>query len=501
MPEGMERNTNVWNLPDDILGCSTKTFSLAAMISGPQHALANFAATGVCEQIVFDSLGYIGRYARDIEAKRGVWGLESIGWLSEYVRANVFRLGRLTFKSGKMGQPFRAFRHRQTGEVRVLCEGAGRYRQDGLSDGTNDVFDPNPWTPVLEISENAITGHRTSGEASVLLDQITMPTTEWEQVMAQGDEAVEVHVAGGSRLLPEECADAYRQALEFFPKHYPNANFKGFTIWSWLLDPNLAAILPPESNIVRFQRDFHQLPVCANEAQAYDLVFGDSKVDPTKFHCRTKLQEAIADYVRSGGRLRSAGGIITWDEAKEDSTEGIVSNNLAFVDIDRMDHELLPDWLDLFELSFPPEEKVLISRFLRLLKDKTAGENQDSHMLAAVDENGNVIGIMRFDNDPDTRISYFWYLAVRSGRTRSRGIGSACFAEVLRRATEADMRAIVFEVEIPEEQSDLSHREYAERRIGFYREARCSTASAESTTFTRLAPTSRRSSCTLWSAL
>ncbi len=93
-------------------------------------------------------------------------------------------------------------------------------------------------------------------------------------------------------------------------------NFTGFTCWSWLLDPNLAKILPPESNIVQFQRDFHQLPVPANEAQAYDLVFGDSTIDPTKVTPTTSLQRAIADYVRAGHRLRSAGGIITWGKAK-----------------------------------------------------------------------------------------------------------------------------------------------------------------------------------------
>ena len=48
-------------------------------------------------------------------------------------------------------------------------------------------------------------------------------------------------------------------------------DFTGFTCWSWLLDPNLARILPPESNIVQFQRDFHQLPIPANEALTSQL--------------------------------------------------------------------------------------------------------------------------------------------------------------------------------------------------------------------------------------
>lgn len=145
-----------------------------------------------------------------------------------------------------------------------------------------------------------------------------------------------------------------------------------------------------------------------------------------------------------------------------------MSEPLEFVEIDGVDHDLLPDWLDLYEVSFPPEEKVLVSSFLRLLRAKSAGRKQESCMLAALDGTGEMVGIMRFDADSDTHIAYFWYLAIRP-ETRSRGLGSACFSEVLKRATEAGMRALVFEVEIPEEQPNPEHRELAQRRIGFYR--------------------------------
>jgi len=315
LPGGMERNTNIWNLPDRIGGFSNKTLQLAAIVSGADHAAGNFAATGVSQDIAAATLGYIGRYARDIEAKRGVWGLESLGWLSCYARAEIFRLGRLTFKAGRCALQFRAFENRETGVVVVLCEPTVKYRADGLADGTNDIRDPNAWTPVLDIGEDRIVGHLVTPHF-VQREPVALTAAEWKQVMGPGDDIVEVHIAGGSKMGHDECLESYRQALEFFPGYYPDMKFTGFTCWSWLLDPNLAEILPPESNIVQFQRDFHQLPVPGNEAQAYDLVFGSSTVDPTKVTPTTSLQRAIADYVRSGRRLRSAGGLITWKEAQ-----------------------------------------------------------------------------------------------------------------------------------------------------------------------------------------
>lgn len=316
LPEGMERNTNVWNLPDRIGGHSNKLLQLAAIASGADHALANFAATGVSAETAAITLGYIGRYARDIKDRRGVWGLESMGWLSNYARAGIFRLGRLTFKAGHCGLQFRAFANRDTGEVTVLCEATDKYRADGLADGTNDISDPDAWTPVLEIGEDTIVGHPVTADCTAQREPISLPADQWRQVMAPGDEIVEVHIAGGSKMAHDECVEAYRLALDFFPGYYPSMKFAGFTCWSWLLDPNLAKILPPEANIVRFQRDFHQLPVPADEGQAYDLVFGDSSIDPTRVTPTTSLQRAIVEYVTAGHRLRSAGGIITWAEAE-----------------------------------------------------------------------------------------------------------------------------------------------------------------------------------------
>lgn len=315
MPGGMERYTNGWAVPDELFGFSVKLLFLAVLTSGADHALANFAATGVSKQVALLSLGYIGYYTSDIRKKRGVWGLESLGWLSCYCRAEIFRLGRLTFKEGVCGSQFREFKNRVTGELIVLCP-PSKFRTDGQADGANGVYDPEAWTATFEMGEDAIVGNPVRNCVAER-EPIRLPISDWELIMGPGVDIVEVHVAGGSKMLHEDCVDAYRQAIEFFPRNYPGRDFRGFTIWSWLLDPALAEILPPDSNIVQFQRDFYQLPISSNEAQCYDLVFGDSAVDPTKITPTTGLQRAIIDYVAAGGKMKSAAGYITWERALE----------------------------------------------------------------------------------------------------------------------------------------------------------------------------------------
>lgn len=138
---------------------------------------------------------------------------------------------------------------------------------------------------------------------------------------------------------------------------------------------------------------------------------------------------------------------------------------MEFVEITCLEDDLLLPWLDLYESAFPPEEKVLVSRFLTLLREKARGLRPNSHMLSALDEQDRLVGLMRFDILPDARLGYLWYLAV-DATARCQGVGSACLEEILRRCREARMMAVVFEVETPEHCPDA---DLARRRIEFYR--------------------------------
>lgn len=68
------------------------------------------------------------------------------------------------------------------------------------------------------------------------------------------------------------------------------------------------------------------------------------------------------------------------------------TTDLRFVDITDIRDGLLLPWLNLYETSFPPEEKMLVSEFLLLLKEKAEGEREHSHMTAALDSEGKLFG-------------------------------------------------------------------------------------------------------------
>jgi hypothetical protein len=163
-----------------------------------------------------------------------------------------------------------------------------------------------PWP--FRASRNAVTGEIAVRDLAAPAGHADLPAAEWQPVLAPGDPIVEVHVAGGSRMPPEECAESYRQALAFYP------SARAFTCESWLLDAGLPRMLPPGSNIVRFLSTFHLLPMPGLEWPGLDAVFGDPRADPAKMPLTTQLRRVVAAYMAAGNHLQSGAGFMMREE-------------------------------------------------------------------------------------------------------------------------------------------------------------------------------------------
>jgi GNAT superfamily N-acetyltransferase len=141
---------------------------------------------------------------------------------------------------------------------------------------------------------------------------------------------------------------------------------------------------------------------------------------------------------------------------------------LTYISIKDVQDDLLLPWLDLYETAFPPAEKVLVSWFLKELKDRAAGLRQPSEMLAVLDGQKRLVAMADYELRLEQRVALLWYLAVGPVK-RGQGVGSSIYREIVRRARDAGCRALLFEVEIPEEAPLPETRRLADSRIMFYR--------------------------------
>ena len=136
-------------------------------------------------------------------------------------------------------------------------------------------------------------------------------------VLSSGDPVLKVHIPATGKLDDAACGQAFRQAIDFFPRHFPEHKFTAFTCESWMMDRQLERWLPAESNLVRFLRRFHPLPVPnGTDEQMWERVFGGRVTKLATAPRDTALQRAMLDHIAAGGEWKQSAGYILREEIR-----------------------------------------------------------------------------------------------------------------------------------------------------------------------------------------
>jgi len=235
---------------------------------------------------------------------------ESLAWVSLFLRGELYRLGRLQYQMHPFEEEVRAFRHRELGAVVVLAEDGARFDTDGQADPDGSAL--NGWQAALTRDGDEVVGNPILPVGRAIPREVRLPLAEWGQVVAPGDPALHLHIPDGSPLTPEACEDSLRRALEFFPRHFPEYGFTCFCCHSWLLNTWLETVLPPHSNILRFQQEFYLLPVPTEPDSPLKDVFGTVPVDLTRAPRETRLQRAVLGVLEAGQKIghRAGAGLL-----------------------------------------------------------------------------------------------------------------------------------------------------------------------------------------------
>jgi len=293
------------------MGPESGMFAAVVYLGGLPQVMEVYDAKGIPEQVLIDTLGDMVIWMRHHRNKHGAWGLSQLHWLIRHWSGHLFKLGRLQFMNIAYDKPVKAFRHKATGRVLALADSGVRFRADGQVDGTNGVFDPEGgWTSHYAFDGKAHTGNPIGPDGSASRETAVLPADEWELVLQRGDPVLDVHIPEGEKMAHERCLDSYRRAVVFWADHFPEIRPKAFVCTSWLLSPQFRTLLPPDSNIVRFQRDYYVTPVLSDEEQTLERVFGfGTKLEHLPNVPReTSLQRIVYDYLASGGRIHGAAG-------------------------------------------------------------------------------------------------------------------------------------------------------------------------------------------------
>jgi hypothetical protein len=307
---GAKPEVRRWPALTGVLGRDAGMFYVLVLLSGTPEMQDVHRARAIPDRVARDTVLDLKRCMEkeDFFQQHGRWGISPriLAWLMHSWRGDLYHLTRLQFVPDTFRCPARAFRHRHDGTVIALSEAGIRYRPDGDVDWAGALScGPDAWTSTLEAADSVIAGFPIHPRGYAVRKLLRLDAALWECALAPGDPVLAIHVPVGPPPMTHElCGQSIREALDFFPRHFPDRPAKGLVCASWFLDRQFEEIMPPSSNVVRFQQEMYLLPAAWEDSGTLKAVFGYGTSNLAGVQCSTSMQRAVARHMAQGGRFR-----------------------------------------------------------------------------------------------------------------------------------------------------------------------------------------------------
>jgi GNAT superfamily N-acetyltransferase len=149
----------------------------------------------------------------------------------------------------------------------------------------------------------------------------------------------------------------------------------------------------------------------------------------------------------------------------------------TLIELTDPENELARQALELYEVSFPVEERVPLEAVQEDIRNQARGANSEEFLnryMAAV-RDGSTVGLSMYGYYRDPRLAFLYYMAIQP-ELRGKGLGAWLLNETTARLTQdaralhgPPARGLCWEVERPDESDDPEERLLRERRINFYK--------------------------------
>lgn len=246
----------------------TAILYLLLYLDGVPGLVLHHQRRGIPEDVTRSTLGDIGVWARAhktnglspthlrTSTKDASWGLSNLSWPMLSLTGEMLRIGRLQHKMGTFNAPLVVYKHRTTHTVTmVVAEPNIGFDVEGLQ--VQSGHSP-AWISVNHQQRTAgktlLVATKISPVGYAERNTVTLDMSEWEVCLQSGDPILEIHIPEGGSMSMDACKDGLQRTVREYSA-WTGDTFVGFTCSSWMLDPHFSELLPPTSNIVRFQRE------------------------------------------------------------------------------------------------------------------------------------------------------------------------------------------------------------------------------------------------------
>jgi hypothetical protein len=303
-------------------GNQASMFYLLAYLAALPYVAQSYKRMGIGMDVFHDTMLDFQLWMIHYKNVYGYWGFAQFMWIWIHMACKLFRLGRLQYILGSFDYGVTFFRKKQTGEILALADPALRLRADGYAAGAGrrplpgnqplpePATEEGDWQPVFEASPEGWRGNPVSPYGFAIKRDTFLPRLEWEVALQKGDTVLDLHIPRNDPFTVEACRASLRRAYDFFPQKFPDRPFRAATCHTWFFTAQLQDLMPPESNIIRFQREFYLFPYPGGPGFLWTFVFTEKYQDPATAPRDTSLRRAVLDWLGEGKELFDLAGVL-----------------------------------------------------------------------------------------------------------------------------------------------------------------------------------------------
>lgn len=133
---------------------------------------------------------------------------------------------------------------------------------------------------------------------------------EYELIRLNGVPTVSLHIPTDTVLRPELLRKSWLDARAVLGRVFPEYAEAPCYCHSWLLSPTLRQLLPPTSNILKFQQSFTITPIDVPSQGFLQWVFKNPGLPTEDLPENTGLQRRLKAFLLSGGTFVDAKGYL-----------------------------------------------------------------------------------------------------------------------------------------------------------------------------------------------
>jgi hypothetical protein len=235
------------------------------------------------------------------------------GWFQLAVEAKLHYTSLLTLELDREFTPRATVFQNAEGEI-VTAAHSEIFHRDGYILGTPGFEDEEgSFEPTLTETDDAYIVYLYDARGFAKNETTVLKKSEWKIVLKPGDPVIDLHIPAG-KPLKEELVDAsFEEIREFLATYYPEKEFKGFIITSWLLSPLVCDLLEGKGNISKFGNRFIKITKKDKGTSVMSFVFLQKDVNNVDYAAlpeNTSLERALKKHYLEGKKIYDTFGYI-----------------------------------------------------------------------------------------------------------------------------------------------------------------------------------------------